>query len=346
VVVGVVVHGGIVVVPLADNAILWAGLGVAGNSLSQVWALFATIQRFSDDPTVLQALAAAACCRASAMEVSSAAVCTMAREGTQVVIVRVVISPLAHLAVDWASLGVAWNIAAKIGASQAAECGVVNNATVLATNTSTAGHGALSQPVHIGITNVVSPLGDDAVLWAGLGVAGNNLSQRWASSTAVLSNSDDVAVLSLVASLKVVVRVNVAASLAASADRPVRAWVTCVDSVGTGGHWVGVGWVVRPLRHDAVTWATLDVALDCLGQCGARSAAECGWDQDVAVESLNAASASHRARCRFEVNGVGALLADGLVCGPLRHDTVHGAVLRVARNVASQVGKSVLEASA
>jgi len=132
-VVGIV---GVIVNPLADYAVSWAGLSVACNLLVEHWASSTTKTGWSNDGAELITNTATARSRAETIPVSCVKVATIASKGTGICVVAIIGGPFTDNTIDRAVEAVAFDLLGQWGAVKTSELCIGNDTTVDGTETS------------------------------------------------------------------------------------------------------------------------------------------------------------------------------------------------------------------
>jgi len=190
--------------PLSDDTISRAGVRVANDVLLEGWAWLTAKTLGSNKEAEDGAKSRTAGLRALSTPADKISISGASIDhGILVVIVSIVRGPLGDDAVLRASLGVTVEGLGQDWARDTIVQSWAHNSTVLGTNATTAGNRASAESdcrvdgidTSEGLIGVeISPLGDDAVLWAGLSAALDVLGQLWACTSAKLSTDSDVTV--------------------------------------------------------------------------------------------------------------------------------------------------------
>jgi hypothetical protein len=279
--------------PLAHQTIDWAELCVARHRLGKGWAGKATIGCGTDDLAVKVTNTSSARLIASAMEEVAGEIVAGWEQVSVVLLVVGVLSPLADIAIAWASLCVAGNLLVETGGWLSTILGSTSDVTVATTKTTTARLGANSIPGIVAISRVTHdgdvltvvvvncPLRNDCVNWAVLLIARNGAREHGAGMTTILWLLDDLAELETSS-----VAAGLAAHTGPEVGRDVKSW--CAGVLG-GIDIVAV--ILVPLANNAVLWARKWVAGDGLGQWWASLTSKGGLLSDVTVVGANTAAA-------------------------------------------------------
>jgi len=164
---------GIVVVPLGNDTVSWAALGVAWQGTNERWACGTTFLVVLDDRTELLERAVSARDRATT-------------NGLVLGISRAVVRPGADKTVLWTWVCVTLDVTAQSRSWATTESSWDRDLAELGASTVTASNGALTNRIVLSVSNRVErPFGDDGINWAILSVAFHNL--REVRVTACLS---------------------------------------------------------------------------------------------------------------------------------------------------------------